>query len=142
LLRSLIYKNLKPLPTLYDLAVELVDNPAIALKCDLNPPQHPSPLVERLSSFLRDTPNDSLQLIRKSLVRELTQLGQITGQFLSIDSCPIFANVKENNLKTSVKDRFDKTKLPKGDSECKLGVSAPRGCTRDEGRPLGVGLQE
>jgi len=23
-----------------------------------------------------------------------------------------------------------------------LSVSAPRGCTRDEGRPLGVGLQE
>jgi len=23
-----------------------------------------------------------------------------------------------------------------------VGVSAPRGCTRDEGRPLGTGLQE
>ena len=28
-------------------------------------------------------------------------------------------------------------------SDCRLvGVSAPRGCTRDEGRPLGTGLQE
>ena len=27
--------------------------------------------------------------------------------------------------------------------DCRLvGVCAPRGCTRDEGRPLGVGLQE
>jgi len=122
LLRTLIYKNLKPLPTLYDLAVDLVDNPGLSLKCGLTPSQHPSPLVERLSSFLRDTPNDSLQLIRKSLVRELIQLGQITGQFLSIDSCPILANVKENNLKTSVKDRFDKNRIPKGDPDCRLGV--------------------
>jgi len=38
LLRALIYKNLKPLPTLYDLAVDLVDNPSIALKCNLDPP--------------------------------------------------------------------------------------------------------
>jgi hypothetical protein len=110
------------LPTLYDLAVELVDNPALSLKFGLDPPQHPSPLVERLSSFLRDTTNDSLQQIRKSLVRELIQLEQITGRFLSIDSCPILANVKENNLKTSVKDRFDKTKFPKGDPDCRLGV--------------------
>jgi hypothetical protein len=122
LLRALVYKNLKPLPTLYDLAVELVDNPALSLKFGLNPPQHPSPLVERLSSFLRDTTNDSLQQIRKSLVRELIQLEQITGRFLSIDSCPILANVKENNLKTSVKDRFDKTKFPKGDPDCRLSV--------------------
>jgi len=122
LLRSLIYKNLKPLPTLYDLAVEFVDNPNLSLKCGLNPSEHPSALVERLSSFLRDTPNDTLQLIRKSLVRELIRWGQITGRLLSIDSCPILANVKENNLKTSVKDRFDKTKLPKGDPECRLGV--------------------
>lgn len=38
LLRALVYKNLKPLPTLYDLAVDLVDNPSIVLKCNLAPP--------------------------------------------------------------------------------------------------------
>jgi hypothetical protein len=86
------------------------------------PVQYPSPLVERLSSFLRDTPNDSLQLIRKFLIRELIQLDQMTGRFLSIDSCPILAHGKENHLKTSVKDHFDKTRIPKGDSDCRLGV--------------------
>lgn len=34
----------------------------------------------------------------------------------------ILANVRENNLKTSVKDRFDKTKFPKGDPDSRLGV--------------------
>lgn len=122
ILRALIYKNLKPLPTLYDLAIDLIDNPSISYKCGLNPPKNPLPLVERLSSFLRDSSNDSLQQIRKSLVRELIQLNQITSQFLSIDSCPILANVRENNLKTSIKDRFDKTKILKGDPDCRLGV--------------------
>ena len=31
----------------------------------------------------------------------------------------------------------------KGQIFCRyVGVSAPRGCTEDEGRPLGIGLQE
>jgi hypothetical protein len=49
-------------------------------------------------------------------------LGEITGKNLSIDSCPIPANVKENNLKTSVKDRFDKHKIPRGDKDSRLGI--------------------
>jgi hypothetical protein len=81
-----------------------------------------SSLVERLSSFLKDTEPSSLQEIRKNLVIQLVNLNQISGKILSIDSCPIKANVRENNLKTSVTDRFDKTKIPKGDSDCRLGV--------------------
>jgi hypothetical protein len=46
----------------------------------------------------------------------------MTGRFLSTDSCQILANVKENNLKTIVKDRFDKSKILKGDPNCRLGV--------------------
>jgi len=121
LLRALIYKNLKPLPTLYDLAVDLVDNPSITLKCNLAPSHHLA-LVERFSSFLKDTPNIHLQIIRKRLVQELIELGQIKGNLLAIDSCPLLAKVKENNLKTSVKNRFNKTKTPKGDPDCRLGV--------------------
>jgi len=123
LLRALIYKNLKPLPTLYDLAVDLIDNPSICLKCGLQPSSNPHALKERFSHFLKDTPNQSLQLIKSSLVSELIDLGQIQGHHLSIDGCPIFANVKENNLKTSIKDRFLKAKVPKGDPDAKLGVT-------------------
>lgn len=122
LLKALIYKNLKPLPTLYDLSVDLIDNPSIALKCGLETGTNPNTIKERLSSFLRNTPNHSLQQIKQSLVSELISLGEISGHFLSIDSCPILANVKENNLKTIVKNRFDKSKTPKGDPDAKLGV--------------------
>ncbi len=119
LLRALIYKNLKPLPTLSDLVLELGYNPSITLKCGLNPSRIPP--VERFSSFLRDTNNSILQAIRNSLVKELIILGEISGTSLSIDSYPIEANVKENNLKTNVKDRFDKHCIPKGDPDCRLG---------------------
>lgn len=122
LLKAFIYKNLKPFPTLYDLSVDLIDNPSIALKCGLETGKNPNTIKERLSSFLRITPNHLLQQIKQSLVSELASLGEINGHFLSIDSCPIIANVKENNLKTSVKDRYDKSKIPKGDPDAKLGV--------------------
>jgi len=120
LLRDLIYKCLKPLPALSDLTPELADNPSITLKCGLDPSCVPP--VERFSSFLRDTDNDIFQKTRSSLVRELIAIGEIPGKVLSIDSYPIPANVKENNLKTNVKDRFDKNHIPKGYPDCRLGV--------------------
>ena len=122
LLKSLIYKNLKPLPTLFDLSVDLIDNPSLSTICGLNPSTNHYALKERLSSFLKDTPNYFLQSIKNSLVSKLINLNQLTGETLSIDSCNILANVKENNLKTSVKNRFDKFKIPKGDPDAKLGV--------------------
>jgi len=120
LLRSLIYKCLKPLPTLSDLVLELSDNPSIAFKCGIDPSCVPS--VERFSCFLRETDNAVLQSVKNSLVKKLIDIGEISGKCLSIDSYPIQANVKENNLKTNVKDRFAKTNIPKGDPDCRLGV--------------------
>jgi hypothetical protein len=122
LLKALIYKNLKPLPTLFDVGVELIDNPSAALKCGLDPSSNPNALKERLSSFLKHTSNSLLQSVKNSLVFELINRKQITGKIVSIDSCNILANVKENNLKTSCKDRFDKFKIPKGDRGARLGV--------------------
>lgn len=72
--------------------------------------------------FLKEIPNELFQNIRLDLVDKLIQSNQIKGNYLSLDSCPILANVKENNLKTHVKNRFLKTKSPKGDSDAKLGV--------------------
>jgi len=121
LTKALIYKNLKPLKMLSDLVIDLNDNPSIAIKCGFRPSHIPP--IERFSAFLRKTNNEAFQSIRRELVRELISLGEITGNNLSIDSCPIPANVKENNLKTSIKDRFDKYKIPRGDKDCKLGIT-------------------
>ena len=45
--------------------------------------------------------------IISSLVKELITLIEISAHTLSIDSYPLPANVKQNNLKTTVKERFD-----------------------------------
>jgi len=123
LLKALIYKNLKPLPTLYDLGVDLVDNPSITIKCGLPVNPRPRALQERLSSFLKDTSQATLQTIRKGLVQKLISSGEIKGKTLSIDSCSVLAPVKENNFKTSVKERFNKNHIPEGDPQARLGVS-------------------
>jgi len=122
LLKTLIYKNLKAIPTLYDLAVDLIDNPHLALQCGLITGTNPNTVKQRLSSFLRTTPNPLLQKVRETLISELISLGEIKGHFLSIDSGHILANVKENNLKACVKSRFDKSKTLKGDPDARVGI--------------------
>jgi hypothetical protein len=121
LLRALVYKNIRCLPSLTELFIELNEHPNISATCGLDLSK-PIPSVERFSSFLHDTPNSSLQNIRIHLVKQLVLTGEITFKYLSADSCPIEANVKENNLKTIARDRFDKSKIPKGDPDCRLGT--------------------
>jgi len=121
LLRALILKNLKAVPTLSELQNTLKDNPSAAHRCGFNISK-PLPAIERFSSFLRNTDNKALQKIQIDLVHELINLKIISGEYLSIDSCAILAKVKENNLKTNVKDRFNKNRICKGDPDAKLGV--------------------
>jgi len=121
LLRAIIFKNLKAIPTLTELVTELKDNPSAAIRCGFNILK-PLPSVERFSSFIKKTHNKDLQKIRLHLLHNLIHLDIITGEYLSIDSCPIPAHVKENNLKTNVRDRFSKTRVPKGSPDARLGA--------------------
>jgi hypothetical protein len=122
LLNAFIYRNVKQLPTLFDPASSLVDNPRLATICGLPPNKTLYSLEERLSSFLEDTPNSIMQIIRVNLINQLIELKEISGSFLSIDSAAVPVVVRENNLKTSMKDRFDKSTPPKRDPEARLGV--------------------
>ena len=121
ILRALIFKNLKTIASLSDLSAELFERPALASVLGFEPGDRPIP-VERFSCFLKDTDNKLLGQIRVSLVRKLIEGKIIKGKYLSVDSCPILANVKENNLKTSVRNRFTKSKPPKNDKDCRIGV--------------------
>ena len=120
ILNALIYKNLRSIPTLLELSREIKNYPQVAQICGFSS----FPSIERFSSFLKDTPNQVLQVVRENLVKELKSLGQIQGRYVSADSCPIKANVKENNLKTSVANRFDKARIPKGDPDARLSAYA------------------
>jgi hypothetical protein len=121
ILNGLVFKNLKSIATLTELVRELRDNPSAALCCGFDIRKR-LPSVERFSAFLRDTKNKELTPIRNRLVHQLMELRVIDGKYIAIDSCPILANVKENNLKTNVSNRFDKATPPKGDPNARLGV--------------------
>jgi hypothetical protein len=58
----------------------------------------------------------TVQLLGKALPQEAH-----FGDEVSLDTKHILAWVKENNPKCFVEDRFDKTKQPKGDKDCKFG---------------------
>lgn len=53
-----------------------------------------------------------------ALAVEIPGLGKTT----SLDTKHIYAHVKENNPRAYVKERFDPTKQPSGDPDCRLGV--------------------
>ena len=108
-------------PSLTDLAIALKNNPSAAIRCGFNILK-PLPSAERYSEFLRNKNNSALQKIRIQLVHELISMGLIRGDYLSIDSGPVLAKVKENNLKTNVKDRFNKERILKGDPDARLGI--------------------
>lgn len=121
LLRAFIYKALRRLKTLRDLVFELRNNPMLCQAVGLDPYVNP-PSLQRFSQFIRSTPHAALQTIRIQLVHALLQEGVICAKHLVIDSCPILAKVRENNLKTAVSKRFDKSRRPKGDPDARLGA--------------------
>jgi transposase len=121
MLKALIYKSLRRFPYLTDLTFELNNNPSVSKALGFYPLE-PAPSTERFSSFLHDTKHHELISIRQQLVQELIKAGAISGNSIAIDSCPIVALLKENNLKTSMSDRFDKTRIPAGDHDARLGV--------------------
>jgi hypothetical protein len=112
LLKAIIYKNLTGVPFLTDLTAALKNNPSAAIRCGFNILK-PLPSLERFSEFLKNTDNNALQKIRTQLVHELISRELINGNYLSIDSCPILAKVK---------DRFNKERNCKGDPDARLGI--------------------
>lgn len=113
LLKALAYKNMKNVSYFSDLVRELRDHPDLPLVFSFDPLR--LPYVENFSSFLGDTDNGILQEVRNALVSKLIESGQIKGTYLAFDSTNIPVKVKENNLKTSVRDRFKKNRRPKRD---------------------------
>jgi len=55
------------------------------------------------------------------------------GETIAIDVKHIYAWVRENNPRESIKDRFDPTRQPKGDPDCKLGVKKSTNIEKEDG---------
>lgn len=88
-------------------------------------PEASLPTARHLTRMLRTLPNSVLQFLLAdsvALIRDhLTSHGLTCGECISFDTKHIIAWVKENNPKAYVADRYDKTKQPVGDPDCKLG---------------------
>lgn len=91
-------------------------------------------LGEKLRQLDRALLQDLLAATVAALKEEIPGLGEV----VAFDVKHIYAWVKENNERTYVKDRYDKTKQLAGDPDCKLGVKRssnqeqPDGSTKEK----------
>jgi hypothetical protein len=74
------------------------------------------------SEKLRQLDNALLQDLLAATVAALKEEIPGLGEVVAFDVKHIYAWVKENNERAYVKDRYDKTRVPAGDPDCKLGV--------------------
>jgi hypothetical protein len=85
------------------------------------------PTHRHLSRLLRQMPNATLQFLLDETVRliraELRDEAPHFGDCISLDTKHLLAWVQENNPKAYLtkNERFDKTRQPKGDPDCRLG---------------------
>ncbi len=122
LLRALVYRCLRQIPTLSELVFELHNNPSMVRVLGLNL-LGSLPSIERFSAFLRQTDNRLLQEVRGQLVGRLIREGLIRGKILAIDSSAVPVRVRQNNWKVRLpRGRFDKTQPPLADPQAGVGV--------------------
>jgi len=82
------------------------------------------PTHRHLSRLLRTLPNTAPQFLLDETVRLLRDALPPKvpfGQTVALDTKHVIAWVQENNPKSYVTDRYDKTKQPTGDPDCRLG---------------------
>jgi hypothetical protein len=88
------------------------------------------PSARHFTRMLRRIPNAALQSLLDQTVHllqaELSTEIDDFGQAISLDTKHIVAWVRENNPKDYVQDRYDKTKRPAGDPDCRLGCKRRR----------------
>jgi hypothetical protein len=136
-----LVKLVEKKPYMTDLLTYLQDHPALVwvLRFPLVPASEfpwgfdvPAslPTARHFTRMLRTIPNAALQWLLDDTVRllqtELTAVAPDFGQAISLDTKHILAWVAENNPKAYVQDRYDKSKQPTGDPDCRLGCKRKR----------------
>jgi hypothetical protein len=98
--------------------------PSLRHSCGFDP-NASLPTERHLTKLLRKVPNQVMQFLFQDSARLVlgyfASQGIQAGKCISLDTKHILAWVEENNPKAYVETRFDKTKQPKGDRDCKLG---------------------
>ncbi len=136
-------------PSMGALRTYLVEHPALVwllgfpLVADPTAPHgfdvHASvPPRRQFNRVLRELSNEALQFLLDSTVTAIRaalppELQATFGDVVAGDTKAILAWVKENNPKVHIKEgRFDKTRQPAGDPDCKLGVKQRRNLAPEE----------
>jgi hypothetical protein len=80
------------------------------------------PSIRHLNTMLRELDPALLADLLEQSVQALQEEIPGLGDVVAFDVKHIYANVKENNQRAYVKERFKKDQQPRGDPDCKLGV--------------------
>ncbi|GCE27882.1 hypothetical protein KDA_33660 [Dictyobacter alpinus] len=84
---------------------------------------------EKLRQLDHTLLTDLLAATVAALKQEIPGLGEV----VAFDVKHIYAWVKENNWRAYVGERYDKTRIPVGDPDCKLGVKRSTNQEQDDG---------
>ena len=121
LFRSFIVMKLQSINQITDLKYFLDTHHSIAKLCGFDISKS-LPSYSVYQRYIKNLENDLLKKIMNTHISKLIKLGIINTDLISIDSTPIFANTKYNNPKCFSKSKFKKSKQPKSDIDCRLGV--------------------
>jgi hypothetical protein len=94
------------------------------------------PTAHRLSDYQRDLDHWILQDLFAATVWELQKELPGLGETVAFDVKHIYAWVRENNPRESIKDRFCKENQPKGDPDCKVGVKRSTNQKQADGKDM------
>jgi len=119
ILRALIIKHLEQIKSMSRLIEYLNSIPPLLEMCGFDLGNLPD--ESQFYRFLKDTRNSSLKNLHQKLNQQLIYGGFIHLDQFILDSKPILAATKENNLKNPRRNSQDKTKTPKRNPRATLG---------------------
>ena len=119
ILRAFIIKHLERIASVPRLIDHLDGNPVLAAMCGFEPACLPD--ASQFYRFLDDTPNSQLQKILHRTSKKLIDDGHISGKIFIIDSKPILAATKHNNLKNPNRKLYKAAGPPKRNPKATLG---------------------
>jgi hypothetical protein len=142
--KALVIKICEQKEYLTQLRAFLVEHPLLVLECGFRPaPDASVPYgfdVERtvpgarwLRHWQRHLDNGLLQRLLAGTVRGLRAEIPGLGQTVAFDVKHLFAWVAANNPKAYVPQRYDPTRQPAGDPDCRLGVKTSSNQVRADG---------
>lgn len=149
-IKALLVKLVERTPFITELRAFLVEHPALVreLGFHLTPdPTHPAGFdVERTvpgARWLRHQQQTLDLAVLRTLLAQTVRLLQTQlpdlGTTVAIDVKHLYAWVRENNPRESIPHRFDPTRQPAGDPDCRLGAKAR---TNQTGARPGAGGKE